>query len=389
MLNSLSMLFAAMALADLMSLAIFGSLRHAAIPGINRWMAANAAAIGGLLLYALRDLIPIFLSVVVGNALFAGAIVLGYQGCRQFFRQPPATLSPYVCLLAMMAGICYWNYLDPDINARIAVLSFALTYLYAIMGWFIWRHRKPVRLSYSYVFMLAVVAAAVSASLARGVAYGIGFAHQQTLLVPTLLNVAFITTSALALPAVSSGMVMLAHDDMIGRLERWANLDELTGAFTRRAFFTRMRSLIAQARSGGVFSVAIVDLDHFKSINDKHGHGVGDLVLAHFGEFAVSSLREANVFGRLGGEEFAILFPGLNRQEAMAMLEFLRTRLRNDFPRSADDALPVFTFSAGVDECRPDESVEDLMLRVDMALYTAKAQGRDRVVSADALPAEG
>ena len=390
--SSISILFVAMTLVNFLSLAIFGSLRHAGIPGIQRWMAANAAFIGSQILYALRDASPTFLSVIVANALFFYSLVLSYEGCRQFFRLPAVVLAPYAVLLVMMAGVFYWTYAERNIGIRIIVLSVFFFYMYASMGWIIWTRRKPGRSSYGYGFVLTVVAVALVGSAARAIAYGAGLVQQQTLLVPTAANIAFLTVGMLALPAMSSGMVMLAHDDMSVRLERWANLDGLTGALTRRAFFARLRALIEQAnQAGGVFSVAIVDLDHFKSINDKHGHAVGDLALTHAGKCILASARQSDVFGRLGGEEFAILFPGLARQEAMRRLQALRGDLQASFSRSSSSAgmPPAFTFSAGVDEYRPGESLESLMLSADMALYAAKAQGRDRIVSADTLPPPG
>jgi diguanylate cyclase (GGDEF)-like protein len=391
MLNSLSVLFVVMTLANFISLVIFGSLRHATIPGVGRWMAANVLAIAGMLLYALRDASPNFLLVIFSNALFCFSIVQGYQGCRQFFRLSPATPGPYIAVVLAIAGISYFNQAGQDLAPRAIVFSIFFVCMYAAMGRLLWTHRKADRPFYAYGFMLGVLAVGVLASAARGLAFGTGAAHQQTLLLPTTLNIVFVFTLLLILPALSIGMAMLVHDDMTERLEHWVNQDELTGALTRRGFFAKLHAVIAQtSQASGVFSVAIVDLDHFKSINDQYGHAMGDLVLTRVGQLIVSSLREADVFGRLGGEEFVIMFPGLRRREATSRLESLRLSLRDDFARTADDAVPVFTFSAGVDEYRAGEPMENLMRRADTALYTAKAQGRNRVVAADdMLPGPG
>jgi diguanylate cyclase (GGDEF)-like protein len=389
MLNSLSVLFVVMTLANFMSLVIFGSLRHASIPGIGRWMAANVLAIAGMLLYALRDVSPDFLLVILSNALFCLSIVLGYQGCRQLFQLPPVTPGPYIAVVLAIAGIGYLNNGAQDLGARAVVFSIFFVCMYAAMGRLLWTYRKPDRPFYAYGFMLGVLGVGVAASAARGLTFAIGVAHQKTLLLPTTLNIVFVFTLLLVLPALSIGMVMLAHDNMTERLEHWVNQDELTGALTRRGFFAKLHAVIKQtSQACGVFSVAIVDLDHFKSINDQYGHAMGDLVLTRVGQLIVSSLREADVFGRLGGEEFVIMFPGLRRRDAAARLEALRVSLRDDFARTQDDAVPVFTFSAGVDEYQMGEPMENLMRRADTALYAAKAQGRNRVVSADQVPLE-
>lgn len=389
MLNSLSVLFVVMTLANFMSLVIFGSLRHARIPGVGRWMAANVLAIAGMLLYALRDASPNFLLVILSNALFCFSIVQGYQGCREFFRLPPATPGPYIAVVLAIAGIGYFNKGEQDLAARAVVFSIFFVCMYAAMGRLLWLRCKRERPFYAYGFLLGVLAVGVLASAVRGLTFYLGVAHQRTLLLPTTLNIVLVFTLLLVLPALSMGMVMLAHDDMTERLEHWVNQDELTGALTRRGFFAKLHAVIKQtSKACGVFSVAIVDLDHFKSINDQYGHAMGDLVLTRVGQLIVSSLREADVFGRLGGEEFVIMFPGLRRREAASRLEALRVSLRDDFARTQDDAVPVFTFSAGVDEYRVGEPMENLMHRADTALYAAKAQGRNRVVSADQVPPE-
>jgi diguanylate cyclase (GGDEF)-like protein len=398
MLNPVSVLFGVMTLANLMSVAIFGSLRHAGIPGVGRWMVANTVTIISMVLFALTNILPVFLTVSVADLMACLAFLLSYEGARQFFGLRLA-YWPYAVFLATQAAIAWWTYPAPSIDMRVATVSLGIACTYGAVGWIVWTRRMPGRAFYGHGFTLTVAVLAVVAGLARTVIFGLGLSHQQTLLLPSALNVALLTINMLILPGMSSGMMMLAHDRMSAQLDRWANVDDLTGALVRRSFFAKLYALAGKAGPPGqTFSAVIFDLDHFKSINDAHGHAVGDKVLAHLGRGVRANLRDGDVFGRLGGEEFAVLFPGQDRQMALARVEAWLAELRlpqlervvagtqakggGEAAAGTALALPGFTFSAGLDEYRPGESVESLMLRADKALYQAKAQGRNCVLLA-------
>jgi diguanylate cyclase (GGDEF)-like protein len=176
---------------------------------------------------------------------------------------------------------------------------------------------------------------------------------------------------------------MLAQDRMVERLERWANIDELTGALTRRAFLAQAEARLGVVATGGQhLSIAILDIDHFKSINDAYGHACGDEVLAHFGRLVAGEIRSTDLFGRLGGEEFAVLYPSTARADAVVQLDRLRARVASSGCRIAGERLLAYTFSAGVDEWRRGETLTQLMARADAALYAAKARGRNCVMAA-------
>jgi diguanylate cyclase (GGDEF)-like protein len=194
------------------------------------------------------------------------------------------------------------------------------------------------------------------------------------------MNTAFMGIGILALPCMSTGIVMLAHDRLAQRLERLANVDDLTGAWARRAFLLKAQAILdAAVHNGMPVALAIIDIDRFKLINDTYGHAAGDAVLSHFAAFVERNLRAGDVFGRLGGEEFGVLCPDTDAAQAVVLLERLRERL-------ASAALPPwpgassYTFSVGVDQYRSGEPLAALMARSDAALYAAKASGRDRVM---------
>jgi len=374
-------------LSSIMSVAILGSLLPAGIPGVRRWVSANALAIAGLVLFALQRTAPPVLSVLAANGIFAVSVVLVLEGCRQFLGQRPALRAAYAGCAAVLAGIAYWTWVRPDINARIVVVSLFHAWIYAAIGWTARRGQPPGRPTYSYRFVTIASWLGAFGHLSRGVVYAIGLDGQTALLQATPLNTVFLALGILAPSALSIGMVMLVHDRLGERFERLANFDELTGALTRRAFVARADALLAQASRQSVpLSLAIVDIDHFKTINDHYGHAAGDRVLRRFGRLMMVSVRASDLFGRLGGEEFAVLFPGTSRADALARIDAIRAKSRLDrrAPHGEESDAPdhPVTFSAGVDEYHEGDTLVELMARVDAALYAAKTSGRDRVVFA-------
>jgi diguanylate cyclase (GGDEF)-like protein len=196
------------------------------------------------------------------------------------------------------------------------------------------------------------------------------------------MNVAYVGIGILTLPCLSISAVMLAYDRISERLERLATIDELTGALVRREFMARAELLLAHAnRTRSRMAVAILDIDHFKAINDGHGHAAGDRALFHFASIVSTGIRRGDIFGRLGGEEFAVLLPDTSGADAVVIVDRLRLQIA-----AAALAIPggevQCTFSAGVEEYEMVESLENLMARADAALYSAKAMGRNRVVAA-------
>ncbi len=165
-------------------------------------------------------------------------------------------------------------------------------------------------------------------------------------------------------------------------LRNWtiAVTDELTGLSSRRYFETRLTEEWSRGgRYGSPLAVACFDLDRFKAVNDRRGHAAGDRVLRRFGEIVRQEIRSSDVAGRLGGEEFAVLFPETEAQAARAVAERIRRRLSGERFELAGEAFRI-TVSAGVSEASKSDDREQMMFRADKALYRAKEAGRDRVL---------
>jgi diguanylate cyclase (GGDEF)-like protein/PAS domain S-box-containing protein len=168
-------------------------------------------------------------------------------------------------------------------------------------------------------------------------------------------------------------------------LERQAHTDYLTGLANRRHFLELAEHEFAHVRRyGSGLAVAMLDLDHFKNINDSHGHQVGDIVLRTLAGLCRQMLRKVDVIGRIGGEEFAILFPKTDIQEAHEIVERLRIAIANQDVPTKESGLIRFTASIGIAAYTPsDTGIDSLMNRADKALYEAKMTGRNCVAQAD------
>ena len=167
-------------------------------------------------------------------------------------------------------------------------------------------------------------------------------------------------------------------------LERQASTDLLTGLPNRRALAERFAAESARAqRRSEPLSLAMFDLDHFKRVNDTYGHAGGDAVLRGVGELCIRSFRGVDVAARVGGEEFAVLLPGADAQQAGAVMQRF-TALLAAAPATIGDQSVLVTSTVGVAQRQPGEDLDALMARADTALYAGKQAGRNRVVLAPA-----
>jgi two-component system cell cycle response regulator len=182
-------------------------------------------------------------------------------------------------------------------------------------------------------------------------------------------------------PDVEELYARLRAAERVGIMQRellhLATTDPLTGMLNRRAFFVHAEEGCARAEAGGVLSAVMFDIDHFKRVNDVHGHDVGDAAIRGIAREA-GATRKA-VLGRLGGEEFAMLLEGRAISDAVDVAEDLRLRL-SELRFETDTEEMTLTCSFGISEWEPGDTIDRLLKRADVALYKAKMDGRNRVV---------
>ncbi len=187
---------------------------------------------------------------------------------------------------------------------------------------------------------------------------------------------------ALATWLASQASVALENARLHHTIQRQATTDDLTGLVNRRRLLEALDGEIVRSEALGTpVSIVLVDLDHFKLVNDRFGHAAGDELLRQFAARALAHLRDVDIAGRLGGEEFAVVVPETGEVGAASVAERLRRSLAS-IPLPAGDESALVTASFGVAQRLSGEGAGELLRRADAALYQAKREGRNRVVIA-------
>ncbi|CAN7421720.1 GGDEF domain-containing protein [Acidovorax sp. LjRoot129] len=346
------------------------------IPGLRLW---TWAFLGGAVLCAtllFRAHLPEVASVVLTQTANALAAYLCWQGSRAYMGRPP---SPHGYAAAVLAAVLciavYFTLVQPHAGARfalagcVAATCFLLTARTVARGGF---RNMPAR--YLFAGMVGVHGVFV---LVRPLLFRLAAPSDAGLLVQISQFVLLEATVALVM--IAFGTLMLINEFITTELRHLAEVDPLTSVFNRRAFLALLDKGLATAQhSQAALPVLVMDLDHFKKINDTWGHRSGDDALRHFVMLAQRCLRKEDVMGRLGGEEFAIFLPSTDRQGAGAVAERLRALVETQ-PPAIDGGSTPLTVSIGIALSASNDSAQSVLQRADEAMYVAKKLGRNRV----------
>jgi len=188
----------------------------------------------------------------------------------------------------------------------------------------------------------------------------------------------------LAITAIMLLVTSLTINRYQSRLEEMATTDKLTGLANRQAFDVLMPQVISETRrNGNPLCAMLIDIDHFKDVNDKHGHLAGDKVLRTVAGVIKASLRASDIVSRWGGEEFLVVLKNINLQQAAQLAEKVRGAIERSITAQKDRTIMV-TVSVGIASFEPGDTPDRLLARADKALYKAKELGRNRVQMAEA-----
>lgn len=355
-----------------MCVVLFAAQRSfpATVQGLREWVIGMLGLVVSSILFGLRGMVPPGILLPVANSVFlcgAGMLLIGTQ--RFYGVRPSWRLFHLVWLLGLLVMLC-WLYLWPDFAMRVAMFSFLMLVLNATQFLVIARHgeRQVATLFFGMLTLvqsLSVLHRGVSALQDGGAGNDIlhGGPYHSLYLAVT----AFMT---LLLPV---GFMTVATRRLQTLLEQRSNRDPLTAVLNRRGF----AEWHARERARQPLALLSIDLDFFKSINDRHGHAMGDRVLVDVAGVIKGALRDSDAVARFGGEEFVVLLPDAPQARAELVAQRIQEVLRQPRP---DAGLPAYTLSIGVAcQASPDETLDSLLLRSDKALYRAKQLGRDRI----------
>jgi len=348
---------------------------HLAYIRVLAW-AFVAIACGFLLQYFV--IVDVALTKLASNLFFlAGGVGMALGGLARYGRTPPL-VSTVVFATCGLAAFSWYLFVEPDITWRIYAINFAFGAITLIMAAELRGLPNPKLIDR---FLLAMVTF-----------WGLTFFVRPVIVVwyegnyvsydnfhNSLYWITLTVSSSLFLLLFALALITAITLDLVAELKRESQTDPLSGLLNRRGFEEGVDDVVGQARRRTLpISLVVCDLDHFKAVNDTHGHAAGDNVIVTFAACLRDSLGAGQLAGRVGGEEFAVLLEGANLSTARLFAE----GARSVFAAAAVPDLPDhtrFTASFGVAEWMDGESVASLFVRADHALYEAKKAGRDCV----------
>jgi len=363
-------------------LLLFAWVQNIAVLAAAWWGGAHLLRAGSLALYGMHGSALDWITLDLASAILLISFAATWTGARVLDGRAPH-LAGLFASAAIWLVVSHLPFVADSVGWRALIATLIITSYIWLTGFEFWRGRAdPLVSRLPAVFML--------------LAYGAVFLLRTPLammLPPVPTNTAFSSVWLTVLSfeellfTIAVAFVMLAMTkERTEQGHRNAALaDPLTGVSNRRGFLLECDELTReQAEKSQTASVLVLDLDHFKSINDRFGHAIGDRVLQVFAQTAAANLRATDLFGRLGGEEFAVLLCNVGRERALVAAE----RIRSTFAEVAleVDGRPVSaTVSIGVAMSEGKRvDVSGLLVQADQALYRAKERGRNRVEIAGA-----
>ncbi|MCC7310100.1 MAG: GGDEF domain-containing protein [Sulfuritalea sp.] len=366
----------------LMAIALHFMKRNypSSIKGLAEWAAAPMILFVATLLFAARGAIPNLFSIVLANLLLFGGASLLYFGSQRFFGVGPSIPLWSGLAALVLLPIAWFALIEPHHGIRVALIA-------SFMASLAFAHARLILSSGPHTFSTYFAGAAqLLLAFAQTSRFFVSFdlpAGDAIFDNSSSSQASYVAIYAFAILAGTIGMILMATDRLRGELEHLATHDSLTGALNRRALIDACELELARCRRNhGVMALLMIDLDHFKAINDTHGHPVGDRVLIDFVARVKSLLRQPDRLGRFGGEEFVALLPETPLNEARVVAERLRAMIE-----AKTEDLPPCTVSIGVTVSRSDDAgLDEIISRADAALYQAKHAGRNRIESVIARP---
>ncbi|MCW3480830.1 GGDEF domain-containing protein [Neisseriaceae bacterium JH1-16] len=319
-----------------------------------------------------REQMPMLLSVLLLNSLSFGFVTALWFGLRQSHGKTlpwRSTATVLVVALALLAAAT----LDDRLRIRLMVANTTMLLLCAAMAREL-RSSRRLLASPGHTLSALVLALLMAVFVVR---FGVMLLAPagSNLLADSWQRLLQFTANLLFFALVLGGL-LLTNEKLLYRLAHLAERDALTGLYNRRALLDLAERAVGQQ---ALLAVLMIDLDHFKTINDRYGHAAGDAALRQFAERLTQSCRRGDLIGRYGGEEFCVVLPGATASVAQRVAERLRAAMAAEPVMFGQQRIAV-TISIGLACQRPElAELEPLLAAADSALYQAKRRGRNRV----------
>lgn len=359
-------------------LSVLISLRASMVEESTHFVSACAIAIAASLLLMLAELPALHPLAPVGVVFMAGAclfVLSGFHRALGVERRLPTLLVAAASMTVVALLFAVFGVRHSIVHALSAMgITVAFVLIVAICS----QHRRVAPGPVERLCVIACAAIGCSALLSVTILSPAVHANESASFASVSWDFTCGAMRHFYLPALFLGVILMIQNRMIIDLKSAIARDELTGVLSRRALLDLgQETLLANLARQQPVSFLLLDLDHFKQVNDRYGHAVGDAALRHFGGTVTACLAGRGTLGRIGGEEFGIVLSNQSEAAAFALAEEIGRTVR-DTPITRFDRPIRLTVSIGLAEAAPGDTISDVMIRADMALYGAKADGRDR-----------
>jgi diguanylate cyclase (GGDEF)-like protein len=343
--------------------------RH--LPGTESFALGFFCGFLGCILIIVRASVPRLVGVVLEHFLIFSAFVLFYRGILLFFRSPRTTRALWIVSAAALLVLGYFSAVEDRVIVRIISVSLVLFVARGLIAVELFRQAGQRLLLNVFALLMAAYALFGAARSTATFLHGPPYDFMQTSRFQTpslVVNLLFICVLGLF-------FLLMLSSELVAIVEAQSLYDHVSGALNRRGIDQRLAlELVRAERNGYQLAMALLDIDHFKQINDTAGHAAGDAALKQVVDVISSRLRSYDFFGRYGGDEFLLVFPQTSCEDALRITERIELAVRG--LSVSKFGLPI-TLSIGLTFAAPCETAVSMLGRADMALYKAKRAGRN------------
>jgi diguanylate cyclase (GGDEF)-like protein len=365
-------LLACQALVSTVFMVLFFGMRtlHFRVRGVNAVSYGYLIMTVATYLMAGRGILPEFVSVIIANLTVFVAYSLLYLGILHFLETRGYRWLLHGSVSLTMLAIVYFWLVDNNITYRIAAIGMTLGVARLLMTLALFRFAA----GRVHILLFAVALAVFSLSSFLQVFLTLSIGAPSNFLQNDVVQTSILMVGILFICVHGLFSLTMFAGDMAQTISSQAEIDFLTTTLNRRGIENALASELARmSRGGSVAAVLLIDIDHFKQINDTRGHAAGDAALRNLAKGISSQLRGYDKLGRFGGDEFLLLLPETSGDEAMVIAE----SIRGSFSRTQ---LTGITVSIGVAQWNRHEGIQNVLAWVDEALYRAKREGRNRAL---------
>ncbi|MGQ3675515.1 GGDEF domain-containing protein [Xanthobacter sp. TB0139] len=359
---------------------IYGDLSGRLRAAVRDWQIGTVMLAIGCASYITSGYMPRTLMLMSANGFMMFGLTFYLCALQRFYNRPCLRSQFLPAVLGVLAIFCF-SELYPHFGMRM-LLAWFVKFSIIVLCLLVLVRNGQKDSSNSRKMLLVLLFMAATYGTLRCFYYVTTYFSEQIAIETHADFLNLLTPFVLSLLPVTgtTAFVLMCTDDLRRQLERAATTDYLTSLPNRRALVESGNAAFREARGdGGGLGVAILDVDHFKVINDSYGHDVGDKALTHLAQLFSGEARRRDMIARCGGEEFVVLLRGVNRQGAMSFIERLRKAVESEPYQDGANILSL-TISAGLSMYRPEDAdFDDILRRADNGLYLAKARGRNRV----------